>query len=194
MSMYHPSKPLASVNSARVVARIHVTDGADLEFILDAGPAANGRPMPTPGMYRVETRTYYVTARGQVYLVRAPGAAVQLRPVAALPSSSALTTLDDAEYDRQLCILAEAADALDAESVEPGIYECEGHIYYVNGAGVHMLYGANNGRRYSAVKLPELPVDAECITDDKLNELPSALYDAIAHIDQRADVSPQALS
>ena len=38
-----------------------------------------------PGFYETPTRIFYVTRRGEVFLLRAPGAAVLLQPVDDLP-------------------------------------------------------------------------------------------------------------
>lgn len=42
-----------------------------------------------PGFYETPTRIFYVTRRCEVYLLRAPGAAVLLQPVDDLPDGSA---------------------------------------------------------------------------------------------------------
>ena len=42
-----------------------------------------------PGFYETPTRIFYVTRRGEVYLLRAPGAAVVLQPVDDLPDGCA---------------------------------------------------------------------------------------------------------
>ncbi len=196
--MYPLSRESLVQTPGRVVAWIHVTDGAELESLDCAGPAANSRPAPTPGMYQDEegARVYYVTARGQAYLVRSPEAPSLLQPVDALPVAEAalLEELDEDAYDRALCILAEAADALESESVSVGIYEQDGHYYYVNEDGVYLLYGVKGARRFCAVTLPELPVGAQMVAEDQMHELPAALYLAIDDVEERADASPQVQS
>ena len=59
-----------------------------------------------PGFYETPTRIFYVTRRGEVYLLRAPGATVVLQPVDDLPegcSSVARSAMD--EPRRQLASL-----------------------------------------------------------------------------------------
>ena len=194
MNPLSPS-PLASLQGC-VVAHIHVTNGAELEALSLAGPPANSRPMPTPGMFQEHAlgRVYYVTARGQAYVVRTPEQPSMLQPADALPAGAALEELDEDEYDRALCILAEAADALESEDISVGIYEHDGHRYYVNEVGVYLIYGAPGARRFTAVTLPEMPAGAVMIEEDRLHELPAALYDAIDDVEESADASPQAQS
>ena len=59
-----------------------------------------------PGFYETATRIFYVSRRGDVYLLRAPGAAVVLQPVDDLPERSvavARSAMD--EPRRQLAAL-----------------------------------------------------------------------------------------
>ena len=193
--MYPLSRESQVQAPGRVVAWIHVTDGTEFESLTSAGPAANGRPTPTPGMYQDDegARVYYVTARGQAYLVRTPEAMSMLQPVDELPFA-ALEELDEDAYDRPLCILAEAADALESESISVGIYAHEGHYYYISEIGVYLLYGVKGARRFCAVSLPELPVGAQMVPEDQMHELPAALYMAIDDVEERADASPQVQS
>lgn len=62
----------------------------------------------SPGFYETPTRIFYVTRRGDVYLLRAPGAAVVLQPVDDLPdgcTSVARSAMD--EPRRQLAALVD---------------------------------------------------------------------------------------
>lgn len=184
--------PVPSIRSANfgVVVPIHVTDGADIvEFM--TGTAANGCPVPEPGMYGEDGRIYYVTARGQVYLVRTADALATLQMRESLPSGAEPVEEDD--YDRQLCILAEAADALDADAIEPGLYEGDGHLYYVGDAGVFLLYRAAGHTDFHTVGLAELPASAVRIDDDRLHTLPGRLFEAVDCIEETAERSPGVL-
>ena len=129
--------------------------------------AANENPPLGPGLYVVDERLLYVTSAGRVFIVR-DHAAVQLTPVDELPGDAEPCEF---ELDRELCIVAEAADALEDERVQPGVYTCGGYFYFVSERGVFLLYG----ELAQPVDLPTLPCGA--VPFDA--ELPAAVMKSI---------------
>ncbi|MEZ4426304.1 MAG: hypothetical protein R3A51_01285 [Nannocystaceae bacterium] len=169
------------------VARARVTDGGDLAFLRAHSPA-NERPAPEPGFYELDEQVFYSTARGQVYRVRTAAIAAMLEPVADLPEQAEFVDEDD--YDRQLCILAEAADALEAESIEPGFYTRGEYLYYVSEDCTHLLYLVEGEAEHRVMPLAELPPGAAPIACAAW--LPREAFAAAARIDEQVDLSPQA--
>ena len=157
--------PHTSNGIARTVANARIAD------FIPSGPAANDNPPPGPGLYTLDERLLYVTSAGRVFIVR-DQVAVQLTPVDDLPEDAEPC---DFELDRELCIVAEAADALEDERVELGVYAYGGHFYFVSERGVFLLYGD----LAQPVGLPTLPRGAVLFTA----ELPPSVMASISTLE-----------
>jgi hypothetical protein len=123
--------------------------------VLAPSTAANTAPTSVPGYCVAGLRLFYVTARGQCWLVRDERGRVQLTP-AVSPRGARVV---DEILDIELGVVEEAADLLDHRQ-PAGIYHASEFFYYLSERGdVWMLYGPDQ----RAVAIARLPPDATAI-------------------------------
>lgn len=121
--------------------------------VLPPTVAANHQPAASAGYRLAGSRLYYVTERGDTWLLRGDDGRVQLKPEE--PPHDAIDVNENDIDDIAIATVAEAADSLSG-SMPPGIYLSSGLYYVVKFSGVWMLYGD----ALHAVLLPALPACA----------------------------------
>ncbi len=112
--------------------------------------AANIRPTLEPGFYRLGSSVIYVAASGQVYRLRSPRHRVLLVRV---DGNEVLTAEAFDPDDSELCVLAEAADSIEAARTSNGFYmhRVTETVYYVSLERVFVFDGPS---WREAVELP----------------------------------------
>ncbi len=184
--------PLAS---SRTLARTRVISGLELQrFALPT--AANVRPTPEPGFYRDEqgTSIYYVAASGHAYLLRSPSCRALLVPA---DNADAIVLngelLADEACDRELCLLAEAADALESERIEDGFYRHRGELYYVSLSRVFVMEQAADGPAWQAREVVDFPHQAQLLDDSERGALMLTLWAEARAVDRATGRLPRDL-
>lgn len=110
-----------------------------------------------PGFFRFDGELFYVTLRGWTFHVRDRNRRYCLVPTATLPASASWDT--EAEDDRLAGAVAEAADTLDAGSIDVGWYTFRGYVFHCNDEGNNSLvYATSTGVKSEAVV--EIPAGA----------------------------------
>ena len=109
-----------------------------------------------PGFFRFDGELFYVTLRGLVFLVRDRAGRHCLVPETALPASAIRD--DDADDDRLVGAVAEAADTIDAESLEVGWYAYCGYVFHRGDEGNVLVFETSAGFKAEAVI--EIPAGA----------------------------------
>ena len=128
---------------------------------------ANECPPPDPGFRASNGLVTYTTARGQVYVVRDGAGRICLQPV----ELDVATETDEIE-DSQLLIVAEAADALDAE-IGDGWWALRFALFVRHLGDTWLIYA--KGDEYASVRVAEVPAAAV-----RLDVIPDA---ALLHFD-----------
>ncbi len=184
--------PLASTCT---LARTRVITGAELSNF-GCLAAANVRPTPEPGFYCDESQSciYYVAASAHVYLLRTPKFRALLQPAddceAVLLNAQ---LLDDEACDRELCLLAEAADAIEAERIADGFYTHRETLYYVSLARVFAFEQAADGPTWHAREVVELPQRAEMLEEDQRAGLMLTVWAEARAVDRATGKQPTEL-
>jgi len=177
------------------LADTHVITGLDLQ-ILGGGLAANSRPTPETGFYRDGTTAdiYYVAGSGQAYLLRTPGVRALLQPVSdAEAMLFASVSLTDEEVDRELCLLAEAADAIEAERIADGFYTYRDTLYYVSLSRVFLFEPAAEGPTWESSEVVDFPRQATPLDEDEVGALMLTIWAEARTVDQATGKNPSEL-
>lgn len=185
--------PLATRRAS--LADTHVITGLDLQK-LGGGLAANVRPTPETGFYRDGTTAdiYYVAGSGQAYLLRTPGVRALLQPAEdAEAMLFASVSLRDEEVDRELCLLAEAADAIEAERIADGFYSYRDTLYYVSLSRVFLFEPAAEGPAWKSSEVVDFPRQATALEEDEVGALMLTVWAEARTVDHATGRKPREL-
>ena len=142
-------------------------------WLRELGGAANECPIE-PGFFVDASELLYVSARGLVYLVRDTMGTYCLIPRPAVPVAAVRD--EEAEDDRLACLVAEAADGIDRESLAIGWYQYRGYFFHHGPDETTIAFKSESGLRRETVA--EIPAGA-VLLDVVPGEL-QALLDAVA--------------
>ena len=124
-------------------------------WLRELGSAANECPID-PGLFHADGELFYVTLRGLVFLVRDRAGRHCLVPETALPAS--VIRDDEADDDRLVGAVAEAADTIDAESLAVGWYAYCGYVFHRGDEGSVLVFETSAG--FKAESVIEIPAGA----------------------------------